>query len=145
MPGDYKIIWRTMKITRRDVGLANSAVMASLSTRKVHPSETCLGKRENTDTCHVQLDMNQLNSMVVGRWFDVPLGSMRIDDFTDVSSRMWCHSGEWKHGLAWDSVRLKDLNEPEQVQHEVQPSVAQAVNPLMQTGRMAVEGVCSLQ
>lgn len=145
MPGNYEIIWRTMKVTTGNVGLANSPVVASIDTHKVHPSVTCLDEREKPDTCHMQFDMQQLNELPTGHWVDIPLGRLCVDHFTDVSSRFWCHSGDWKQGLAWDSVTLQDLSQRDQRQHRVASSAASSVAPLMRAGRQAADAACILQ
>ena len=142
MPGDYQIIWRTMKVTRGHIGLTNSAVMADIVTHKVHPSTD---ERETPGTCHLQLDMQQFNELPTGHWVDVPLGTLHVDHFTNVSSRFWCHSGDWKHGLAWDSVTLKDVSQHEQHQHHATSSAASAVAPLVRAGRQAADAACVVQ
>ncbi|KAL3143693.1 hypothetical protein ABBQ38_002487 [Trebouxia sp. C0009 RCD-2024] len=143
MPGNYEIIWRTMKVTTGNVGLANSPVVASIDTLKVQSSVSCLDEKEKPDTCHMQLDMQQFNELPTGHWVDVPLGRLRVDHFSDVSSRLWCHSGDWKQGLAWDSVTLKDLSRRDQ--HRVASLAASSVAPLVRAGRQAADAACILQ
>ena len=117
-----------MKVETHNIGWGDSPVMMSVDAHEVHPSTTC-SHESDTTTCAVQRNMQQFNNLPVQQWVDVPGGSIHIRDFSNVTARLWCHSGDWKSGLAWDYVRLKDLNQPVAVEPHVQhamPSFASA-------------------
>ena len=147
MPGEYQVIWRMMKVGMGNIGWANSVVMMSTDTDRVHPIVT--GSSDNDSaTCHMQRQMQQFNDLPARQWVDVPAGSICIREFSNVSTRLWCHSGDWKHGLAWDSVRLKDLNQPTAVEPQVQhavPSAATAIAGTVLQRVQAAGDACRLQ
>ena len=136
-----------MKVDTRNIGWGDSPVMMSVDTREVYPSRAVLHETEGT-TCETQKKMQQFNNLPVGHWVDVPGGSVHIRNFSDVSARLWCHSGDWKSGLAWDYVRLKDLNQPvavePQVRHAMPSSAAAATSTLVHRVQTAVDD-CAVQ
>ena len=136
-----------MKVDTRNIGWGDSPVMMNVETHEVHPSTTVSHDRNRT-TCEMQRNMQQFNTLPVGQWVDVPGGSIHIRDFSDVSARLWCHSGDWKSGLAWDYVTLKDLNQPvavePQVQHAMPSSTAAAASSIGHRVQTAVVD-CNVQ
>lgn len=107
------------------------------------------GSREtDSTTCETECSMQQFNNLPVGQWVDVPGGSINISDFAEVSARLWCHSGDWKSGLAWDYVKLKDLNQPvavePQIQRAIPPSIAAAASSLVHRVQTAADD-CNVQ
>lgn len=105
-----------MKVSTRNVGWGNSPVTMSVDTQAVHPTETSPSCERDNTSSHMARSMQQFNHLPLHEWVDIPGGSIRIYDFSNVSVRLWCHSGDWKSGLAWDYVKLKDLNQPEAVE-----------------------------
>ena len=119
LPGEYQVIWRTMKVATGNVGSGISQLTMSVLTSNVHRSSTNGTEISDTLTCPLQ----HFNNLTPLQWVDVPGGKVCISEFSNITVKMWCHSGEWKHGLAWDSVRLVDVNKPVVVEPQVQTPI----------------------
>lgn len=116
LPGHYQVLWRTRKDGARPVGMANSPVHMSVSAHRVHKSN--IGwQDEESQTEH---RMQHFNNLPAGQWVDVPGGEMHVGDFANIDVKLYCHSGEWKSGLAWDYVKLVNLDQPTAIQPNVQ-------------------------
>ena len=121
LPGQYQVLWRTRNDARRPVGMPHSEVHMAISSRRVHLSET--GSID--EDVEATYPMSQFNGLPTGQWVDVSGGTIHIADFANITVRLWCHTGEWKSGLAWDYVKIVDVNQP----MSVQPNVENATQP----------------
>ena len=100
-------MWRTQR-TGRHVGLAQSQVNMSLIADAIHAHET---DWQGASTQSSSSLMN-FSNLPLDQWVDMPGGHVHVESFANVRARLWCHSGEWKHSLAWDCVKLIDLDKP---------------------------------
>ena len=112
--------------TARHVGVPHAEVRMSIRAERVHPS---LSGWQEADA-EVMHHLQHFNGLPTRQWVDIPGGDVCVEDFANIHVRLWCHSGDWKSGLAWDYVKLVNVNQPvavePSVQHEAEPVVHSA-------------------
>ena len=127
--GEYQVVWRMMKLTGGQAGFGSSEVSLSVHGRRVHPSATKCNEKDDALT----YPMQHFNSLPANQWHDICGGRLDINVFANITAKMWCHSGEWKHGLAWDCVRLVDVRQP------VAPELQETISTLPADADTAVQ------
>lgn len=106
-----------------NAGFGSSEVSLSVHGRRVHLAATHWNEVDDT----VMYPMQHFNALPASQWHDVCGGRVDISDFANITTKMWCHSGEWKRGLAWDCARLVDMHQPVAAELQAQRSVPSSV------------------
>lgn len=107
-PGQYQVVWRTMK-TDLAVGAPHSRVHMSVTAERVHPTFLSLPGNVRS-AVQPEQSLHNFTDLPVNTWVDVTGGEVSVPDFCNVEARLCCHSSEWISCLAWDYVQLIDVN-----------------------------------